>query len=132
MIKDGYGRIINIISTSVRQPISGLSVSNVVRGAMASWAKTLANELAETQITVNNILPGTTKTERLEELITAKQKVSGLTREAVEQKLIEEIPLGRFAEPKEIGQIVALLASPAASYITGVSLPVDGGKIKSI
>lgn len=132
MLKAGYGRIINIISTSVRQPINGLSVSNVIRGAMASWAKTLSNELAESQITVNNILPGTTKTERLDELISAKQAVLGLTRAAVERQLIEEIPLGRFAEAEEIAQVVAFLASPAAAYITGINLPVDGGKIKSI
>ncbi len=132
MLADGYGRVINIVSTSVRQPIEGLAVSNVTRGAVASWAKTLSMELAPTGITVNNVLPGTTKTERLEEILISRQKLFNYTPEEAEQRMLQEIPFGRFAMPEEIGSVVAFLASPAASYITGASIPVDGGKIKSI
>ncbi len=132
MLADNYGRIINIVSTSVRQPIRGLAVSNVTRGAMASWAKTLSIELAPTGITVNNILPGSTQTERLTELLESRQQLFGMTKEESEQSLYDEIPFGRFATPEEIGAVVAFVASPAASYITGASIPVDGGKIKSI
>ena len=132
MKKENYGRIINIISTSVRQPIGGLGVSNTTRGAMASWAKTLSNELAPHGITVNNVLPGTTKTERIEELIGSWQASWKMTEEEVRKTLVDQIPMGRFGEAEELGSTVAFLASPAAAYITGVSLPVDGGKIKSI
>lgn len=132
MLKDKYGRIINIVSTSVRQPIMGLAVSNVTRGAMASWAKTLALELAPTGITVNNILPGTTQTERIEELLAFRQKTNNISREEAVQSFMSQIPFGRFATPEEIAGVVAFVASPAASYLTGASIPVDGGKIKSI
>ena len=132
MKASNYGRIINIVSTSIRQPIAGLGVSNTIRGAMGGWAKTLSNELAHLSITVNNILPGTTKTERLGGLISSRQAQSGKSEEQVTNALIAEIPLGRFAEVEEIANAIAFLASPAASYITGVSLPVDGGKIRSI
>ncbi|MCI0652584.1 MAG: SDR family oxidoreductase [Planctomycetes bacterium] len=132
MKRDGYGRIINVISTSVREPIPNLGVSNTTRGAVASWAKTLAGELAPFGITVNNILPGYTDTGRLRSLIRAgaerrKISVAELTREYVSR-----IPLGRFARAEEIAAAAGFLASPAASYITGVSLPVDGGRIASI
>lgn len=132
MLADNYGRIINIVSTSVRQPIADLGVSNVTRGAMASWAKTLSAELAPTGITVNNILPGTTQTERIEEIMVARQKIYKYSAEEAKQILLNEIPFGRFASPEEIGAVVAFVASPAASYMTGTSIPVDGGKIKSI
>jgi len=132
MKASSYGRIINIVSTSVRQPIAGLAVSNTIRGAMASWAKTLSNELAEDQITVNNILPGTTNTERIQELIAGWQEQLGKPRKDVEEMLMDQIPMGRFATPEEIASVIAFIASPAASYITGTSIPVDGGKIKSI
>ena len=132
MLTDNYGRIINIVSTSVRQPIKGLAVSNVTRGAMASWAKTLSAELADTGITINNVLPGSTKTERLDELLVSRQKLYGMTAQESEQSLLDEIPFGRFATPEEIAGVVAFIASPAASYMTGTSIPVDGGKIKSI
>lgn len=132
MKEAGYGRIINIVSTSVRQPISGLGVSNTIRGAMASWSKTLALELAKTGITVNNILPGTTKTERLNELLKSRQKQSDLSEQEAVDSFIKEIAMGRFAEVEEITGVTAFIASPAASYITGTSIPVDGGKIKSI
>ena len=132
MKKEGYGRVINIISTSVRQPILGLGVSNTTRGAVASWSKTLSNELAPFGITVNNILPGTTSTERLEELLGSQMKSQNLTKEEAEQIMLAEIPMQRFATPEEIGAVIAFVASPAASYITGTSIPVDGGKIKSL
>ncbi|HXG01504.1 MAG TPA: SDR family oxidoreductase [Bacteroidota bacterium] len=124
----GYGRIINIISTSVKQPIVGLGVSNTIRGAVASWAKTLATELAPFGITVNNVLPGMTRTQRLESLIKSKAEKSGKTVEQVTHEMIEEIPMGRIAMPQEFAAAVAFLASPAASYITGINLPVDGGR----
>ena len=132
MKRSGYGRIINIISTSVKIPLKGLGVSNTIRGAVASWAKTLANELGPFGITVNNVLPGATATERLEQIITGKSDKTGKSREDVILEMQEEIPLGRFASPDEIGTAVAYLASPAAGYITGINLPVDGGRTGSL
>jgi 3-oxoacyl-[acyl-carrier protein] reductase len=129
MRQRGFGRIINIVSTSVRQPIEGLGVSNTVRAAVSGWAKTLAGELASHGITVNNVLPGATATERLRSLIQAKARAAGLTDEDVERRMKAEIPLGRFASPEEIAAAAGFLATPAASYITGISLPVDGGRI---
>ncbi len=124
----GYGRIINIISTSVVAPIRGLGVSNTTRGAVANWGRTLAGELGPLGITVNNILPGYTDTERLGGLIRKKADRAGTTPEQVIEQMKTDIPLGRFAEPGEIGQVAAFLASPEASYINGVNLPVDGGR----
>jgi 3-oxoacyl-[acyl-carrier protein] reductase len=132
MKKNNYGRIINIISTSVKIPIKGLGVSNTVRGAMASWAKTLSLELAAFGITVNNVLPGSTKTGRIEFIIQSRAQKSGRTEESIRQEMIDEIPAGRMAEASEVANAVAFLASPAASYINGVSLPVDGGRTGSI
>jgi len=132
MKQAGYGRIINIISTSVREPIMGLGVSNTIRGAVASWAKTHSKELAPLGITVNNVLPGYTNTDRLRDLIAARAEAQSITTEQVEQRMKAVTPMGRFAGPEEIAAGVAFLASPAASYITGVSLPVDGGRIASI
>lgn len=127
-----YGRIINIISTSIRQPIRGLGVSNTIRAAMASWAKTLSNEVAAHQITVNNILPGYTLTSRLESLIRARAQREETSEDDVRAAMLAEIPSHRFAEPVEIAYAAAFLASPTASYITGVSLPVDGGRIMGL
>ncbi len=127
-----YGRIINIISTSVKQPINGLGVSNTVRGAVANWSKTLANELGAFGITVNNVLPGATATERLASIITNKAKAIGKDSSSVEEAMKAEVPAGRIADPHEMGGAVAFLASPAASYINGVNLPVDGGRTKSL
>ena len=124
-----YGRIINIVSTSVRQPITGLGVSNTIRGAVASWAKTLATEVAKFGITVNNVLPGYTSTARLQSLIDSKAKANKISTKLVASDMRGDIPAGRFAEPDEIAEAVAFLASPEAAYITGVSLPVDGGRI---
>ena len=127
-----YGRIVNIISTSVKQPIPGLGVSNTVRAAVASWAKTLAGEVAPLGITVNNILPGMTKTGRLDYVIRSRAERSGRTVEDITNEMIAEIPAGRYAEPRELAAVVAFLCTPAASYVNGVSLPVDGGRTSSL
>lgn len=132
MKQENYGRIINIISTSVKVPIPGLGVSNTTRGAVASWAKTLANELAPSGITVNNVLPGSTKTGRLESIIRERAEKAEIPFITETKKWIDAIPMARFATPAEIANVVGFLASPAASYVTGVSMPVDGGRTKSI
>jgi 3-oxoacyl-[acyl-carrier protein] reductase len=124
----GYGRIINIISTSVKEPIPGLGVSNTNRGAVASWAKTLAGELGPLGITVNNVLPGSTDTARLRSLIDDWAAAAGVSAEELIQSKQESIPARRFAAPREVGAAVAFLATPAAAYINGVNLPVDGGR----
>ncbi|GAA5025522.1 3-oxoacyl-ACP reductase [Marivirga lumbricoides] len=123
------GRIINIISTSVKQPIPNLGVSNTIRGAVASWSKTLSKELGGFGITVNNVLPGYTLTGRLESLIQKKSKDSGKSMEEVTTEMHAQIPAGRFAEPHETADAVLFLASERAAYITGVNLPVDGGRL---
>lgn len=128
----GYGRIINIISTSVKIPLKDLGVSNTIRGAVASWAKTMANELGQYGITVNNVLPGATSTERLSAIVGNKSSKTGKSIEEVEQGMIGEIPAKRFGKPEEIAAMVAFLASPAASYVNGTSIPVDGGRTGSI
>lgn len=127
----GYGRIINIISTSVKEPIPGLGVSNTIRGAVGNWAKTLSKELGSFSITVNNVLPGPTETGRIRDLIKNRATSQGKTTEEIEKSMKEQIPVGRFAEPAEIGYAVAFLASPASAYISGVNLTVDGGKMGS-
>ncbi|MFQ5650400.1 MAG: SDR family oxidoreductase [bacterium] len=128
MKSEKYGRIINIISTSVKQPIKGLGVSNTIRGAVAHWAKTLAGELAPFGITVNNVLPGATKTARLQALIEDRAESTGQSTDRVAEEWKAAIPTGRFAEPEELAYAVAFLASPSASYINGINLPVDGGR----
>ncbi len=125
----GFGRIINIISISVKQPIAGLGVSNTVRGAVASWAKTLAGELAPWGITVNNVLPGYTKTARYDALVQSKAAAAGKSIAEAEAELTANIPAGRIGQPEEFGAAVAFLCSPAAAYISGVNLPVDGGRL---
>ncbi|MBL7662643.1 SDR family oxidoreductase [bacterium] len=127
-----YGRIINIISTSVKQPIPGLGVSNTIRGAMASWSKTLSMEVARYGITVNNILPGATTTDRLTALIKNKAEKRSVSEALIESEMQLEIPMGRFGKPEEIAATIAFLASPQASYITGVSIPVDGGRTSAL
>lgn len=126
------GRIINVISTSVKEPIRGLGVSNTIRAAVASWAKTLAGELGEFGITVNNVLPGFTDTARLEQIIAARAAASGETQAQVAQALRATVPAGRFAGAHEIAAAIAFLASPAAAYINGINLPVDGGRTGSL
>lgn len=132
MKKDQYGRVINVISTSVKIPLNGLGVSNTTRGAVASWSKTMANELAEYGITVNNVLPGATETGRLKSII--QNKSSKLRKEytEVEQSMLSVIPMKRFGQPEEIANMIAFLASPAAAYVTGQSICVDGGRTGTI
>ena len=124
----GYGRIINVISTSVKQPLKDLGVSNTIRGAVANWAKTLATELGGFGITVNNVLPGATETERLSSIIENKSQKTQKESSEIAAQMKSIIPAGRFGLPEEIGVAVAFLASPAASYINGINLPVDGGR----
>ncbi len=127
-----YGRIINIISTSVKQPIDGLGVSNTIRGAVASWSKTLANELGQFGITVNNVLPGFTATDRLEDIVGNAAKRMDKSEKEASDFMKSLVPARRFAQPGEIANAVAFLASEAASYINGINLPVDGGRTKSL
>ena len=127
-----YGRIVNIISTSVKEPIAGLGVSNTTRWAVASWSKTLATELAPFGITVNNVLPGSTKTPRIEQIVQTRAQKSGVDTAAMQHAMESEIPMRRFADPAEIAAAVAFLCSPAAGYITGINVPVDGGRTHSL
>ncbi|MEO7315252.1 MAG: SDR family oxidoreductase [Ginsengibacter sp.] len=127
MKASGFGRIINIISISVKEPIAGLAVSNTIRGAVAAWSKTLANELGEFGITVNNVLPGYTRTARYNSIIKNKAASSGINEKIIEEKIKAQIPLGEIGQPELFGAAVAFLCSPSASYITGINLPVDGG-----
>lgn len=128
----GFGRVVNVISTSVKEPIRGLGVSNTVRGAVAAWAKTLAGELGQFGITVNNVLPGFTATARLDYIFDDKAAKTGKSRADIEADARATVPLGRFAQPAEIAAAIAFLASPAAAYITGINLPVDGGRTGSL
>jgi len=132
MKRKHFGRIINIISTSVKQPIEGLGVSNTIRGAMANWSKTLSVELGQFGITVNNILPGATKTERLIQLIQNKASKNSQSTELVADTMKKSIPAGRFADPDEVAYIVVFLCSGFANYINGINIPVDGGRTKSL
>ena len=132
MKEAGYGRIINIISTSVKVPLRGLGVSNTTRGAVANWAKTLSFELGSFGITVNNVLPGTTMTGRLDSIIKNKAEKTSKSYEEVKNEMIAEVPAGRISEPHEVAAAVAFLASPAAGYINGINVPVDGGRTGSL
>lgn len=128
MKKEKYGRIINVISTSVKQPLKGLGVSNTIRAAVGNWAKTLSLELAAFSITVNNVLPGMTNTGRIRDLIASRAKASGKTEAEIQKEMLSEIPAGRLAEANEIANAVAFLATPAAAYINGTNVTVDGGR----
>lgn len=132
MKRTGEGRIVNIISTSVKTPLPNLGVSNTVRAAVAAWAKTLSNEVGIYGITVNNVLPGSTYTARLQALMEQQAKDSGASQKEIEERMKNTIPLRRIGQPEEIAHVVAFLASPAASYVSGTSIPVDGGKTPSI
>lgn len=132
MKEAGFGRVINVISTSVKQPLDGLGVSNTIRGAVASWSKTLANELGKFNITVNNVLPGATGTERLKEIINNKAAKTGLSVDEVLTNMMNASPAKRFAKPEEIANAVVFLASEKASFINGINVPVDGGRTKSL
>ena len=132
MKANGYGRIINVISTSVKQPLPNLGVSNTIRGAVANWSKTLANELGQFNITVNNVLPGATETGRLESIMKNKADKTGHSFDAVKEEMSNEVPMKRLAKPEEIAAAIAFLASPAASYINGINVPVDGGRTMSL
>jgi 3-oxoacyl-[acyl-carrier protein] reductase len=132
MKKEGFGRIINIISTSVKEPIPGLGVSNTIRAAVGNWSKTLASEVGGLGITVNNVLPGFTDTERIAEIIKIKSKNEGISVEEMTEIMKNYSPAKRFARPEEIANAVIFLASEVASYINGVNLPVDGGRTKSL
>jgi 3-oxoacyl-[acyl-carrier protein] reductase len=132
MRSSGYGRIVNVISTSVKEPIKNLGVSNTIRGAMASLAKTLATELGPFGITVNNVLPGYTKTRRLDQILADRSKATGKPEADIAGTMLTTVPLGRFAEPEEIANAIAFLATPAAGYISGINVPVDGGRTLSL
>ncbi len=127
-----FGRFINVISTSVKAPILGLGVSNTIRAAMASWAKTLSLEVASFGITVNSVLPGYTETDRLTGLIKAGAVKMAKSENEVIEDWINQIPARRFAKPGEIAVVIAFLASPAAGYVNGVTIPVDGGRTPTI
>lgn len=132
MKEECFGRIVNVISTSVKQPLDGLGVSNTIRGAVASWSKTMANELGQFGITVNNVLPGATNTERLNEIIKNKANKSGLTVDEVATNMKNSSPAKRFAKPEEIAAAIVFLTSENASFINGINVPVDGGRTKSL
>jgi len=132
MKKEQFGRIVNVISTSVKQPLDGLGVSNTIRGAVANWSKTLANELGQFGITVNNVLPGATGTERLSQIIKNKSAKTGVTEDAASNAMKNAVPAKRFAKPQEIASAITFLASESAAYINGINLPVDGGRTKSL
>lgn len=132
MKNQNYGRIINIISTSVKQPLPNLGVSNTIRAAVANWSKTMANELAQYNITVNNVLPGATETGRLSSIIGNKASKTSKSVEEVSEGMKSVIPMKRFGKPEEIANAVKFLASPDASYITGINVPVDGGRTSSL
>lgn len=128
----GYGRIVNVISTSVKEPLDNLGVSNTTRWAVAGWAKTWANETGPFGITVNNVLPGYTGTGRLVEIVEKRAQALGISTEEVAAQFKSHVPLRRFAAPAEVAAAIAFLATPAAAYINGINLPVDGGRTKSL
>ncbi|GAB3040030.1 SDR family oxidoreductase [Oleiagrimonas citrea] len=132
MHEAGYGRLVNIISTSVKEPIPNLGVSNTVRAAVASWAKTLAGELAADGITVNSVLPGFTETGRLESLIAGRAKAQNVSEDTVAANMRALVPAGRFGKPEEVAAVAAFLCTPAAAYVNGVCIAVDGGRTRSL
>lgn len=132
MRASSYGRIVNVISTSVKEPIAGLGVSNTVRAAVAAWAKTLSSELAADGITVNNVLPGYTRTSRLDSLLSAQASTSGRSGDEIAQGILASVPARRFGEASEVASVIAFLCTPAAAYVNGVSIAVDGGRTRTL
>jgi 3-oxoacyl-[acyl-carrier protein] reductase len=132
MQKNRWGRFLTITSLSVKQPVDGLLLSNAIRAAVTGMARTLANEYGAHGITVNNVCPGYTRTERLDELATKMSAAEGITAQQIFQRWSAAIPLGRVASPQEFAAVVAFLASERASYVNGVTLAVDGGAVKSL
>lgn len=132
MKENRFGKIVNVISTSVKQPLPGLGVSNTIRGAVGNWSKTLANELGQFNITVNNVLPGATNTDRLKSIAETKSSKTQSTVDEVFEKMASESPMQRIAEPEEVAQAILFLASDMGSYINGINIPVDGGRTKSL
>jgi 3-oxoacyl-[acyl-carrier protein] reductase len=132
MKKKGWGRIINVISTSVRIPLDNLGVSNTIRAAVASWSKTMSNELAQYGITINSLLPGFISTSRLDAVAQSFANRDGVSKDAMTEKMRSSVPAKRFGDPKEIAAVAAFVASPAASYLNGICIPVDGGRTGSI
>ncbi len=132
MRSSGYGRIVNIVSVTARVPLKNMILSNTVRGAVLNWSKTVSLELAPYGITVNNILPGYTRTQRAIDLWQSLSKNQGCSPEDIEKNWKSQVPMGRLAEPEEIANVVAFLCSPAASFVTGISMPVDGGWTPSV
>ena len=132
MKKEGFGRIINIISTSVKIPLPYLGVSGTVRAAVATWGKLMSQDLGQFNITVNNVLPGYNETERLDSLIASNAQKKNISKEEAAKEMYSDIPMKRFGKPEEFGAMVAFLASPAASYVNGASIPVDGGRSGAI
>ncbi|HEX4853193.1 SDR family oxidoreductase [Arenimonas sp.] len=128
----GWGRIVNVISTSVKEPIANLGVSNTIRGAVASWAKTLASELGPHGITVNNVLPGYTRTQRLDQILAERAAATGKPADEIARGMLATVPAGRFAEPAEVAAAIAFLAGNSAGYVNGINLPVDGGRTRSL
>ena len=128
----GWGRIVNIISTSVKEPLSGIGVSNTTRGAVASWAKTLSRELGGDGITVNNVLPGYTRTQRLDQILADRSAATGKPQDEIAKGMLASVPVGRFADAGEIGGVFAFLCTQAAAYVNGQALAVDGGRMQSI
>jgi 3-oxoacyl-[acyl-carrier protein] reductase len=128
----GYGRIINLTSTSTREPLTAMGLSNTIRAAVANWGKSLATELGSFGITVNNILPGLHSTDRSESLIAARVKATGKSTEEIEKAMLADIPAGRFGDPEDFGEVLAFLCTPSAGYINGIDLPVDGGKLRGL
>lgn len=128
MKKNEFGRIINVISTSVKQPISGLGVSNTIRGSVANWSKTLANEIGQYGVTVNNVLPGFTETQRLEQIIINKAEKQGESVKKVAEQMKQSVPVKRFGYADEVADAIVYLASKNSGYINGINLPIDGGR----
>ena len=132
MKENRFGKIINVISTSVKQPLPQLGVSNTIRGAVGNWSKTLANEVGPFNITVNNVLPGATNTERLKGIAENKSHLTQDSVDSIFETMASESPMQRIAEPEEIAQAILFLASPMSSYVNGINIPVDGGRTKSL